>query len=214
MSLADCLPLLEKIRSRIGSWQNIFLSYADRLQLLSSVISIVTNFWISAFRLPSGCIAEIEHICSAFLWSGPDLNATKAKVAWRDVCLPKGEGGLGLKSIVEANKARDFLRKEVYSGKQTFFWFDHWCPLGPLHVVLGDRGVIDLGIPLSAKVTAALHRQRRQHRVVLLNKIEDEFDKVRARHSAAKSDIVLWRGQRNKFFPRFSTKITWSLIRA
>jgi len=32
------------------------------------------------------------------------LNKKKAKVAWKDVCRPKKEGGLGLKSFVEANR--------------------------------------------------------------------------------------------------------------
>lgn len=104
MNYADCLPLIEKIRSHICSWKNRFLSFAGRLQLLSSVIYSITNFWIAAFRLPSSCIKEIEKISSAFLWSGVDLNPRKAKVAWRDVCRPKAEGGLGLKSINEANQ--------------------------------------------------------------------------------------------------------------
>lgn len=104
MSLDDCLPLLEKIRDRISSWKHRFLSFAGRLQLLGSVIASLTNFWISAFRLPSACIKEIEKICAAFLWSGPDLNPRKNKLAWKDVCMPKNEGGLGLKSLNEVNK--------------------------------------------------------------------------------------------------------------
>ncbi|XP_019087404.1 PREDICTED: uncharacterized protein LOC109127278 [Camelina sativa] len=50
------------------------------------------------------CIHEIDKLCSAFLWSGPALNVKKAKVAWSEVCLPKSEGGLGLRSLEEANK--------------------------------------------------------------------------------------------------------------
>ncbi|XP_010451229.1 PREDICTED: uncharacterized protein LOC104733344 [Camelina sativa] len=75
-----------------------------RLQLLQSVIFSLTNFWISAFRLPKACVKEIDKLCSAFLWDVPSLNPKKAKVAWSDVCLPKKEGGLGLRSIEEANK--------------------------------------------------------------------------------------------------------------
>lgn len=104
MSLSDCMPLIEKIRMRISSWKHRFLSYGGRLQLLQSVIASLTNFWIAAFRLPRACVTEIEKICSAFLWSGPDLNPRKAKIRWSDVCKPKQEGGLGLKSIVEVNK--------------------------------------------------------------------------------------------------------------
>lgn len=104
MTRSDYLPLMEKLRSRISSWTTRHLSYAGRLQLLQSVITSITNFWISAYRLPSRCIKEINQLCSAFLWSGPNLNTKKAKVAWTDVCRPKKEGGLGLQSIREANK--------------------------------------------------------------------------------------------------------------
>ena len=46
----------------------------------------------------------MDKLCSAFLWSGPSLNPNKAKVSWSEVCNPKHEGGLGLRSIEEANK--------------------------------------------------------------------------------------------------------------
>ena len=104
MSTSDYTPLIEKIRARIGKWTARHLSFAGRLQLISSVIQSLTNFWMSAFRLPNACIKEIDSICSAFLWSGPELNAKKAKVAWSDVCTPKAEGGLGLRSLKDANK--------------------------------------------------------------------------------------------------------------
>lgn len=79
MSINDYLPLIEKIRKRISSWTGRFLSYAGRLQLIKSVIMSLTNFWMAAFRLPSSCIKEIERLCSAFLWSGPDLNGKKQR---------------------------------------------------------------------------------------------------------------------------------------
>lgn len=59
MTIADCNPLLEKIRLKISSWTGRYLSYAGRMQLLTSVINSLINFWISAFRLPNGCIKEI-----------------------------------------------------------------------------------------------------------------------------------------------------------
>lgn len=84
------------------------LSYARRLQLLSLVIASTTNFWIAEYRLPSACIREVEKICGEFLWSGPDLNTQKAKLAWSEISRPKNEGGLGLKSNGEANKVSTF----------------------------------------------------------------------------------------------------------
>ena len=104
MTASDYLPLIEKIRSQINSWTVRALSFAGRFQLISSVIFSLTNFWIAAFRLPKACIQEIDKLCSAFLWSGPSLNSRKVKVAWAEVCTPRQEGGLGLRSIAEANK--------------------------------------------------------------------------------------------------------------
>lgn len=81
MRRQDYMPLLERIRSRISSWTSRLLSYAGRLQLIRSVLLSIVNFWAAAFRLPSQCMKEIEQLCSAFLWSGPELKTTGAKVA-------------------------------------------------------------------------------------------------------------------------------------
>lgn len=80
-----------------------FLSYAGRLQLIKAVILSIVSFWAAVFRLPSCCIKEVDKICSAFLWSGPSLNSTGAKVAWRDICTEKSEGGLGIRKLKEVN---------------------------------------------------------------------------------------------------------------
>ncbi|KAG7563869.1 Reverse transcriptase zinc-binding domain [Arabidopsis suecica] len=103
LSSTDCLPLLEQIRKRITSWTSRFLSYAGRLNLISSVLWSICNFWLAAFRLPRNCIRELDKMCSAFLWSGTEMCSTKAKISWDIVCKPKEEGGLGLRSLKEAN---------------------------------------------------------------------------------------------------------------
>jgi len=102
-SSADYRPLVEQIKRKIGTWTARYLSYAGRLNLISSVIWSICNFWIAAFRLPRECIREIDKLCSAFLWSGPELNSKRAKVNWEAICKPKREGGLGLRSLKEAN---------------------------------------------------------------------------------------------------------------
>lgn len=104
MSSTDYQPLIETIQNRIGSWKNRVLSYAGRLELLGSVIWSISSFWLSAFRLPQACIREIDKICSAFVWSGSDVNPRKAKLSWEEVCRPKEEGGLGLRSLKDMNK--------------------------------------------------------------------------------------------------------------
>lgn len=104
MNVHDYSPLISRIRNMISSWTARHMIFAGRLQLIGYVLYSITAFWMSAFRLPSQCIQEINSICSAFLWSGPVLSPQKAKIAWVDVCKPKEEGGLGLKNLAEANK--------------------------------------------------------------------------------------------------------------
>lgn len=93
LTAMDYNPLLEHIKKKIGSWTARYLSYAGRLNLITSVLRSICNFWLAAFRLPRECIREIDKLCSAFLWSGPDLNPHKARICWDSVCKPKIEGG-------------------------------------------------------------------------------------------------------------------------
>lgn len=104
MRKQDNLPLLEKTRNRISSWMCRFLSYAGRLQLIKDMLMRIVNFLAAVFCLPSNCIKEVEQLCFAFLWIGPVLKYTNAKVAWKDVCLIKNEGGLGLRDLKEVKR--------------------------------------------------------------------------------------------------------------
>jgi hypothetical protein len=99
LSSADCGVLLDKITGSIDSWFSRNLSYAGRLQLLSSVLYGLQVYWTGLFILPKKIIKAIEQKFNQFLWNGKDVEAAKVKVAWSDVCFPKKEGGLGLKSI-------------------------------------------------------------------------------------------------------------------
>lgn len=81
------------------------LSFAGRLQLISSVIYGLVNFWFTAFSLPKGCLKDIEKLCNRFLWVGDLSRRTSAKVSWKEICLPKSEGGLGLRNLLVWNKS-------------------------------------------------------------------------------------------------------------
>jgi hypothetical protein len=105
LSSADCIPLISKISSRIDSWLSKHLSYAGRLQLLSSILYSFQVFWSGMFILPKKILKDMEQKFNRFLWNGTDECAARAKVAWSEVCLPKKEGGLGLKRLEVWNNA-------------------------------------------------------------------------------------------------------------
>ena len=102
---ADCILLLERLMARIKLWTSSSLTYAGRLQLIKSVLFSIQVYWSSLFILPCSIIAKIEGILSAFLWKGTSMAHVGAKVAWKSICYPLTEGGLGITNLKTWNKA-------------------------------------------------------------------------------------------------------------
>uniref|UniRef100_A0A251S8W3 Putative reverse transcriptase zinc-binding domain-containing protein n=1 Tax=Helianthus annuus TaxID=4232 RepID=A0A251S8W3_HELAN len=101
----DCNRLVENMENRITNWKNRCLSFAGRLQLIRSVLSSMHIYWASVFILPRRIIQDLEEKMRRFLWAqGNDIKG-KAKVKWDHVCLPKCEGGLGIRRIADMNNA-------------------------------------------------------------------------------------------------------------
>ena len=99
----DCLPLLQRITARIQSWTSKSISYDGRLQLITSVLYSIQLYWCSLFIIPKYTISKIEQSFSSFFWSRNSGSARRAKIKWESVCLPKEEGGLGLRRIKDLN---------------------------------------------------------------------------------------------------------------
>lgn len=127
LKVSEYAPLMNKINSCLHSWSAKMLSFAGRLQLLKTVIFGTVNFWTSAFILPKTCIMNIESLCSRFLWSGSNERRGIAKVAWTTVCLPKNEGGLGLRSFSSWNRVLCLKFIWLLLSKAPSLWVDwHW----------------------------------------------------------------------------------------
>ncbi|KAL1211211.1 putative ribonuclease H protein [Cardamine amara subsp. amara] len=87
---AEFSPLTDSIAARFNHWALKSLSFADRLQLIKSVIYSLVNFCVQ--------------LCTKFLWAGDLTKCTVAKVSWNTCCLPKAEGRLGLRDFTTWNK--------------------------------------------------------------------------------------------------------------
>ncbi|XP_022040603.1 uncharacterized protein LOC110943155 [Helianthus annuus] len=113
LSSKDCKILVDRVDKKIDQWLNKSLSLAGRLQLIKSVISAMHVYWASVFMLPVRIVTDIEKRMRNFLWSGGVAKGSTPKVAWKNVCLPKSEGGLGIRRIHDSNKA--LLANHVWS---------------------------------------------------------------------------------------------------
>jgi hypothetical protein len=109
----------------VQGWIGKHLTFAGRLELLRSVLYGKIQFWLNIFPLPEIVIKKFTSICKNFLWIGDVRKSTSALVAWKSVCLPKAEGGLGLFDIKTRN--RSFLAKQLWNInlKSDSVWI-HW----------------------------------------------------------------------------------------
>nr|GEV86531.1 putative reverse transcriptase domain-containing protein [Tanacetum cinerariifolium] len=71
----DCKILVEKLESRVNDWRNKFISLAS------------------------------QQLMRGFMWCQGEIKKGKAEVAWDFVCMPKHEGGLGIRRIDDFNVA-------------------------------------------------------------------------------------------------------------
>ncbi|GKA75895.1 RNA-directed DNA polymerase, eukaryota, reverse transcriptase zinc-binding domain protein [Tanacetum coccineum] len=80
------------------------------------------SYWCCVFLLPKTVINDINRIMKNFLWSQSDDSKGKAKVAWKNVCKPKNQGGLGLKDLTVWNNT--LLVKHLWNiaNKKDTLW--------------------------------------------------------------------------------------------
>ncbi|GKC17997.1 hypothetical protein Tco_1014779 [Tanacetum coccineum] len=122
LSIADCRVLIEKVKNRILDWRNKLLSLAGKLQLVASVLSSLHVYWASMFILPVFVCNSIDKLLKNFVWSKNDAAKGIASVAWKEVCRPKDEGGLGLKSLKVMNHALMVKHLWNIASKKDSLW--------------------------------------------------------------------------------------------
>lgn len=122
LSINDCVPLVEKITSRINFWTSLLLSLAGRMQLIRSVLLSIQFYWSNHFVLPNAVHKLIRKLLTRFLWKGDITKIGGAKVGWDSVCLPFSEGGIGLKDTTEWNSAQIMMHLcRVEAGSKTLW---------------------------------------------------------------------------------------------
>ena len=72
LSHSDCQPLLDKIMTRIQSWTSRSLSYAGRLQLISSVLYSIQMYIDAGASINTPNIGNSALIIEELDWGGQD----------------------------------------------------------------------------------------------------------------------------------------------
>lgn len=105
LSVAQCQPLLNKMLAKVNHWIAKFLSYAERLQLIKSVMIVIQSFWSQIFPLPKTIILKIETIIFSYVHE--KMKATGRHWWPRNnyICWPKSAGGMNFTNILVWNRA-------------------------------------------------------------------------------------------------------------
>ncbi|GKG45644.1 hypothetical protein Tco_0498090, partial [Tanacetum coccineum] len=56
-------------------------------------------YWASVYLLPNSMVKDLDKLFKRFPWNSGDTAIGKARVAWKIVCRPKNQGGLGIKPL-------------------------------------------------------------------------------------------------------------------
>ncbi|KAJ4755660.1 RNA-directed DNA polymerase (reverse transcriptase)-related family protein [Rhynchospora pubera] len=92
--------LIEKLENKLAGWKSKLLSRAGRLTLVSSVLTSVPIFFMSAFMLPSWVLKAIDKLRRTFLWGRSTGTRNGIHLlSWDRVCLPKQLGGMGVLNL-------------------------------------------------------------------------------------------------------------------
>nr|XP_009786560.1 PREDICTED: uncharacterized protein LOC104234656 [Nicotiana sylvestris] len=105
LSIAQCMPLVERITTRIKCWTTKFLSYSGRLQLIRSVLFEMQTYWAQIFLLPKKIIHMVTTTCRTFLWTSSTDISKRSLVSWEKLCMPGSARGLGILDFYSWNKA-------------------------------------------------------------------------------------------------------------
>lgn len=97
---SDFNNLIDEVKKRLNDWSGRLLTLSGRLEPIKTVIHSTIFFWMQLCQMPKNVIDHIEKICANFFWQG-----RKHLVGWNKICMPKEEGGMGLRNLHDIAKA-------------------------------------------------------------------------------------------------------------
>ncbi|XP_060200470.1 uncharacterized protein LOC132628726 [Lycium barbarum] len=122
LSIHQCLPIVERMISRVKCWSSKLLSYSGRMQLVNSVLFEMQTYWAQIFLLPKKIISMVTTVCRTFLWTDSNNLSRKALVAWEKICKPKTAGGLNVLDISTWNNPAIYKLLWAVEQKKDKLW--------------------------------------------------------------------------------------------
>jgi hypothetical protein len=98
-------PVVESMSKRLNLWKSRQLSLGGRITLINSVLSSIPLYYFSFYKAPVCVLKSLVSLQRNFLWGGGTEIKKVSWVSWDQICLPKDQGGLGVKNLEMFNRA-------------------------------------------------------------------------------------------------------------
>ncbi|KAL0922912.1 hypothetical protein M5K25_006942 [Dendrobium thyrsiflorum] len=99
ISGSDYNRIINKALKLVHAWGLKTLSLAGRSSLIKSSLGTLITYQLAHTKVPLSIIDKVDRICRSFLWQDKEDHGGIHYVSWKKICLPKEQGGLGIKSM-------------------------------------------------------------------------------------------------------------------
>ncbi|KHN48760.1 Putative ribonuclease H protein, partial [Glycine soja] len=97
--------LISKFEAKLSKWNLKNLSMGGKVTLIKSVMNALPIYLLSFFKIPQRIVDKLVSLQRNFMWGGNQDHKKIPWVKWDVICLPKNDGGLGIKDISKFNEA-------------------------------------------------------------------------------------------------------------
>ncbi|CAA7018347.1 unnamed protein product [Microthlaspi erraticum] len=97
--------VVERMSSKLAGWKGRILSLAGRITLTKAVLGSVPVHSMSSCKFPESTTKSLDRISRDFVWGSTPERRKQHLLSWDKICLPKAEGGLGIRQSSLMNKA-------------------------------------------------------------------------------------------------------------
>lgn len=101
--------ILDNVRSKLENWESRHLYLVGRITLAQSMVIAIPVYIMQTTYIPASVCNDIDKLCKNFIWCTSSGHRKIPLVSWSKMQLPKYNGGLGIRSAKDTNKA--FLMK-------------------------------------------------------------------------------------------------------
>ncbi|OIT23354.1 hypothetical protein A4A49_28503 [Nicotiana attenuata] len=97
--------MVAEFSNKLQVWQGRLLSFGGKAVLIKSVLAALPIHLIAAINPPKTALTQAEKIMASFFWGKIDDKEKHHWVAWKSLCYPVKEGGVGFRSLHDTYKA-------------------------------------------------------------------------------------------------------------